>query len=702
MPDTNPGPASTSTPNQIYELTAPVNPLATFATLPVDYRTLPGSVAYTSDAGQVIWNGSIWAPISGANQFIPATLTTIGIQAAINAAQAAGGGSVLLPPQTITLQGPLILAQNVSVTGTGWYGQPGSGLQLLGGGTILQGNGTFDCFDYNPTDLGAPYGTAQQLANSLLQSPSVQNLSMTNFVYGIKAGALYQGGVQNGYFFNLYATNCSAWGMWFENFGSTLWDRCLAIACNHGIGFFASGTNLYNFGNSTIRRSYGGNNTANGQGRGVAIQARVGSQFNNMNAADMSAGGAAFTSTQAATMQSPAASVITNTSANIAVTNTCVANEIVQFSVAVGTGGNGVATGTNYYVIATGLSGSNIQVSATLGGTAITFNASGTPNVNFCKIGVTDMTKVGVGIPVHFSATVNNVTINQTYFALTTSGNTSGAGWITIAGALGGNTVAAGLARASSGSSAVNAIFNGWPNFEAGGMDQTSFVTYLSTKGNMDVEGGNAPRIVLNGVQGADLETGIIQSAGPVNTIVVAQSTQVQIKIMQPGINILLDALSQIQTLIWGAAPVTGAVQGGLGFKLATAGRASINLTDGLGTGVDDIALMPTLFQLQLNNALALLHSQQGAGVTLATANGNLITYTGAVGTLTLPNLSAVTMVGWQFWVSNPGASTLTVSATQNIVGLGVSGTSVSVLTLQTALFVAHNNAGTMYWAQYK
>jgi hypothetical protein len=44
---------------------------------------------------------------------------------------------------------------------------------------------------------------------------------------------------------------------------------------------------------------------------------------------------------------------------------------------------------------------------------------------------------------------------------------------------------------------------------------------------------------------------------------------------------------------------------------------------------------------------------------------------------------------------------TLTVSAAQNIVTAGTSGTTATVATLTNALFVAHNNAGTMYWARY-
>lgn len=635
---------------------------------------------------------------SSANVYVPPLLTTAGIQASINAAASAGGGTVMLPAKTITLTGPLTLATCVSIIGAGWAVQAGGSAQTVVAGTILQGDGTFPCFQYNQTDLGSPYATAALLTGSLIEGISIQNLCISNFSYGIKIGALYQGGCQHSYFNNLYVISCTSWGVWIENFQSTIFNAVKAVGCFHGAGYFASGTNLYNFGNSDWYHCYGAGAYGHGSGRAMLLQARNGSQLNNVNLYSHAAAGTATTSTQAATLQAPTACTITNTSANIAVVNTAVAGEIVTFSAAVGTGGSGVVTTACYYVLASGLSGSNIQVSTTPGGTAITFNASGTPNVGWCKIGVTDMTAIGVGMACKFSATLNGFSSTFCWFVMATSGNPSGVGWVSLAGALGGNTTSAGVARSSQGASAVNIIFNGWQNFEIGGADQSSFVTYASVKGNSDTETGNSPRFVVNGVQGGDFEFGIIHTAGPLNDVMVVQSTQVVLTFQQANVALYLDSLALLQTTIIGGAP---SGTGSMGLKTQNAGRGALNIS--AQNPLDDIIVMPTTLQLQMQNGLALQHSQQPAATTLTTAMGNLITYTGAVGTLTLPALSAVTMVGWQYWVSNPGASTLTVAGNgQNIVGLGVSGASVSVLTLQTALFVAHNNAGTMYWAQYK
>jgi hypothetical protein len=68
--------------------------------------------------------------------------------------------------------------------------------------------------------------------------------------------------------------------------------------------------------------------------------------------------------------------VFSNGSANIAFTNTFIAGQPVRFKTT-GTLPTNFATLTVYYVIATGLSASNIQVSATLGGAAITAGSAG-------------------------------------------------------------------------------------------------------------------------------------------------------------------------------------------------------------------------------------------------------------------------------------------------------------------------------------
>lgn len=669
--------------------------------LPSASAVAPGTWGYDSVVGPIYAFGANWQAIAS-GQFSPQLLTTAGINAAVQAASAAGGGLVYLPAQTIQLTGPIIGMPGVTLMGAGYWTTPVSGLTVLGGGTILQGNGTFDAIDYNNVDSLTPYATNSALHAALLNGFNVLNMAFNNFQYAIKIGALYQSGAEHSLFSGLYASNCTQWGFWFENFSSSEFYDIRAIGNFQGSAYMASSGGIYNYGNSTIRRPFGGGNTAQGCGRGVLIQARGGSQMNNINVYDAAGSSATTTSTQAATMQAPVACTITNGQSSIAVVNTCVAGEIVEFSAAVGTGANGVSTNTNYFVLAAGLSTSAIQVATTAGGTPISFNASGTPNVNFSKIGITDMSQVGVGIPVHFSSATNGLQTNITYFVLATSGNVTGAGWIAIANQLGGNTGTSGIARTSTGAGAVNAIFNGWPGIEVGGADAVSLISYASITGNMDLEINLSPHFVCQGVQGGKFEFGITHTAAALNDIVVVGSTNITLALQQSGLTIYLDALSQTQTMVLGALPTSagGTGQTGYGIKVGSA-SASLNLSCNNANGGDDIICMPTLKQLQLQNALAMQHTQIAASTTIATSNGNVMTYTGGTGGVNLPNLSSVNFVGWDVFVSNPGAGTLTVTATQNIIGQGASGTTSSIPTLTNAHFKSHNNAGTMYWARY-
>jgi len=66
----------------------------------------------------------------------------------------------------------------------------------------------------------------------------------------------------------------------------------------------------------------------------------------------------------------------TNGSAVISMTNTFAANDLVTFTTT-GSLPTNFATGTTYYVISTGLSGSQFEVSATQGGSAISAGSAG-------------------------------------------------------------------------------------------------------------------------------------------------------------------------------------------------------------------------------------------------------------------------------------------------------------------------------------
>lgn len=81
----------------------------------------------------------------------------------------------------------------------------------------------------------------------------------------------------------------------------------------------------------------------------------------------------------------------TNGSAVITFTNTFVAGQGVQFKTT-GTLPTNFAINTTYYVIATGLSGSQFEVSATLGGSAITAGSAGSGTQSVLILGINKMT----------------------------------------------------------------------------------------------------------------------------------------------------------------------------------------------------------------------------------------------------------------------------------------------------------------------
>lgn len=112
-------------------------------------------------------------------------------------------------------------------------------------------------------------------------------------------------------------------------------------------------------------------------------------------------------------VSSTGTATFTNSSANIGYTNSFVANQAVQFTSS-GTLPTNFALNTTYYVIATGLSVSNIQVSATVGGSAITAGSAGSGTQTLAtatvqQAGIAALTIKGGTQAANFAASVNLV-----------------------------------------------------------------------------------------------------------------------------------------------------------------------------------------------------------------------------------------------------------------------------------------------------
>lgn len=556
--------------------------------------------------GQAVGGGDL----TSLSVYTPTTQDQAGIVAAIAAAAAAGGGVVQLKAQTYTLTSMITLVSGVVIRGAGWTSQNSDTL-IITAGTIIVGDGTFPLFGYNTVDLGAPMASGTALLNSMLVSSGVNDLVLRNGSYGIKVGAKYAGGPGYCLFKNLAIQNCTSWGMWLENLGHTTVQDVTAVSCGGNIAIGASGTALYNFGNSRVVGITGGSPTNN---RHLWYFARQSSQMNNLSSFDLGGSGTGPNSTQAATM--------TNGNANI---------------------------------------------------------------------GVTDLSKFGVGMPVTVSASTNGFAKNTIYFVTSMSAAT-GAGTLTLA--LG---MTSGANITPNASNAVNIITQGWPVFEMGGADAGCVFTGCSVTGASDFEAGGTSRVVLQGLRACSAQFGTVGQGGSSTQAITLRDCDERTTIICTA-SVNIDSTASY--ILQGAEP--GVTNGGpTGVLNRPSSKGALWLTNGN---------QPTLYAnsfffglLQFTTEFAMNGSSQGSGTTLTAGHGTLINFaTAAGGTLTLPGGLTTNMVGWMFWIANPQANAVTINGNgSNIVGKGVSGASVSLAANTCGLFILQNNGGTLYWAQF-
>lgn len=120
----------------------------------------------------------------------------------------------------------------------------------------------------------------------------------------------------------------------------------------------------------------------------------------------------------------------TNASANIAIANTCAAGDKVVFSTS-GTMPTNFVAGTTYFVIAASLSSTNIQVSATLGGSAITAGSAGTgdPTCTFEHVLATDVTNTTFDFDSDLSAMAGGDAIEMRAYSVCLASGASVLAW---------------------------------------------------------------------------------------------------------------------------------------------------------------------------------------------------------------------------------------------------------------------------------
>ena len=311
--------------------------------------------------------------------FAPTSNTYEGILDAVNAAVAAGGGIVQLPPTTITLTASLPVYSGVVYQGAGYVTtsttipdqQP-----TYVSGTRLLGDGTFPAFAGNSTDGVAAYGTRAAFMADFLGGVGIRDLCVQNFSHGCKIGSNFNPGSQYSEFANVIALQCG-WGWWFENCIHNRYEKVYAFDNTLGqVRFRSSCTSaILQPGNSEIGELVVTVPPGNVTSRGVVVSSANGT-IGGISAAKLLQANrfAPGTSTQAATMAAASANITVSDGTKFPV------GMPVAFSASV----NGF-TVNRIYVVVSQVS-NVIQVATSLFGTAVT--ASGNTAVNIATQGM--------------------------------------------------------------------------------------------------------------------------------------------------------------------------------------------------------------------------------------------------------------------------------------------------------------------------
>ncbi|WP_026553867.1 hypothetical protein [Arthrobacter sp. 35W] len=166
--------------------------------------------------------------------------TTAQIIAKAQAAHDAGGGIVKFPGHTFTMTQSLPILAGVKYWGVEPVLAPVNPTNLiyLGdmewnyvSGTVLVGNGAFNAFEGNKTDLAS---VPSDIENTAISSAGIINIGLDGFVDGVRVGAVNTMGMVWGEVRNVYAKNCSGWGVFLANFQHLDIDNIRTTLCQNG------------------------------------------------------------------------------------------------------------------------------------------------------------------------------------------------------------------------------------------------------------------------------------------------------------------------------------------------------------------------------------------------------------------------------------------------------------------------------------
>lgn len=281
-----------------------------------------------------------------------ASANSSNLQKLINQLSAAGGGLINIEAYNspIPVASTIVLANNVAIRGAGWSALLNVGTQRVIPGTVLQGDGTFPIFSFNPNDSNTGYATSAAYLSACVSHAEISYIGLDTCTYGIKIGALNQAGAIYCRFANIYISNHSQWGIFEENSTCCEYEDIYvqgAASGNVGMMYFgASLGTVWNPGNSTYKRLFCQKTSVNS--RNIVFNVRAGgtssaqpSTFNDLNVFDVQGNGNGIYTT--ATCNSDGAGLLSFTAGNIA-------NFPVDMPVTVSASFAGLVSSQTYFV----------------------------------------------------------------------------------------------------------------------------------------------------------------------------------------------------------------------------------------------------------------------------------------------------------------------------------------------------------------
>lgn len=549
------------------------------------------------------------------------TGTEAGIRAAAAAVSLMGGGIVQLQPKTYTITSPLPYYNNVYYRGAKAHASMRN--NTVDGGTILDCvTKAFNCFEYNPTDSGslpANIGATEGIGGGVL------DLGIRRAKYGIKYGALFNGGARDCVVDGVYVTECAQWGIWAENCHNIRWGTVVAYDCVvGGVAIVASGGAQWNYGNDTIDSVITqGTPTTSPLMRGLSIMSRGGSEINDV---------------------------------------------LVKHATCIG-----------------GNSGDSLDTQS------VTYVA------NSPDIQVTDLSKFAVDVAITAGSSTGGIVTKNTYFVISKSGST-GAGTVQISAQMGGT-----VATPSAGGT-LTWYIGGGQGIEVVGYGQGlgNTATYVRVLWS-DIEvTGPCGYIVQNSV-GGRYDLGRPGPAHAYRSNFTTRASDARNEANFPiGIN-AYDCDNPVFRFT-GYKPSNRWNNRGVGqWYDGSTTNYSVNITGKRDKGdiyCDDptFAYNPVMF----GGPIKLLHAQISAGNTISgsSSSGQVLTYTGAAGSVGMPTL-VDQLCGLPLFIFNAGTGTATFN-TQSGQAVGLGGpTSFTVASGAVAMVMGHNSGGTFIWAKY-